>query len=88
MGKIEEEREELVGVDAQINERKLECPLGCRRAGFNCAEVPSKIFVWEEQIPIAPHLIIHVVLIVEVMLWTRQAEGHVVDIDSRVPAVP
>ena len=51
MGKIEEEREELVGVDAQINERKLECPLGCRRAGFNCAEVPPKIFVWERTDP-------------------------------------
>ena len=36
----------------------------------------------KEQIPIAPHFTIHVVLIVEVMLWTRQAEGHVVDIDS------
>ena len=82
MGKIEEEREELGGVDAKINERKLECPLGCRRAGFNCAEVPPKIFAWERTDPHSSALTIHVVLIVEVMLWTRQAEGHVADIDS------
>ena len=34
------------------------------------------------QLGIAPHGTIHVVLTVEVVLSTRQAEGHVVDIDS------
>ena len=26
---------------------KWECPLRCRRAGFNCTEVTPKIFAWE-----------------------------------------
>ena len=36
----------------------------------------------KEQMTIAPHFTMHVVLIMEVMLWTGRAEGHVVDIDS------
>ena len=39
-------------------------------------------FFGKEQILIGPHLTIHVVLIVEVVFWIKQAEGHVVDIDS------
>ena len=39
-------------------------------------------FFGKEQILIGPHLAIHVVLIVEVVLWIKQADGHVVDIDS------
>ncbi len=47
-----------------------------------CRGFAQDIIMEKTQLGIAPHGTIHVVLTVEVVLSTIQAEGHVVDIDS------